>query len=1159
MSQHSLKIIAWNANGINSKWNYLDQIREMYDVTFVIEHKMFNCELFKLNDNCNYNVYACASKQLPDQRIGKYFGHGGLAAYWKMCLNNYVKALPHYSNDRMITLEYTDGKNCKIFIIGVYLPQQQCKISCFTEYISELDVIVNQCKLQGEVIVIGDTNCHFGPEVGPRCWGKTTAQAKKLSNFVMRNELYIVDILASTKGPVYSYKKENIGMSYIDHVIVSNNLKVIECVVADECIANTSDHQSVSIEVECPKFIRETNEESFKPRIAWKKMTTDDIYMKYTCPLQDELYVVNTILDHHTCYYRDKVEETEEMIKAVIGCMQKISKNLPHSKYNKHTKPYWRYNSQVLNAVVKEKRKTYKNWCQIGRPRGDNTLFSEYKEAKRVFRQQQRSAQMQYEQDMIEEIENEKELNGNFLWYLLKKAKNNNGNRGTTINPIKSDNGNLVTDPKDIVSEWAAYYETLFQNSVGNAQYSEFHNEIECYVKTFQQKYQSRDIPKELFITEGEIKKLVQGLKNKKASGHDEIESEHIKYGGNMLIRVLTKLFNNALNMGLFPVVFKYGLIVPIPKPGKQDLTEKGNNRGITLLTTIGKLYEKVIKMKMEENFRIRGSHITCETQGAGKPNISSLHTNFLVREAIHYAGENDKTVHLACLDIEKAFDKVWQNGLLYKLIKKDLHPVIWKIVRDSFRNFEMSVQIGKYRSRSFCVEQGVHQGGPLSGLLFQIYFDDLLCILQDCGFGLQMYNEILACPTFADDIAIMSYDRKGLQYMVDLAYQYSCKWKFKFNPKKCISMTFGKSKQNVKIKLGREHIEEVESTNYLGTPLYTKSCHEKIEIEEKIEGAFKKVWLIKAISTPRISINPHTFSKAYWATVVSKLCYGSYLLSLSSSSIKKLDEFHVNIAKNIQGLNSNTPAVVALASLKWNRLSTYINKELLNFVGQIGMLNGGIYKRIVLNRYLDYKRKLCKAGPVHNFVNTCMKLNVNTGFENLLTEGLVVKTNIQWKNTVKECLQTKERSEWYATLCLYRSLISFRLAKIDMKTGFIWWQVGRKKPRLLYKIKVMLKALVTNNVKCGFICKCLENNGSLSHILFRCVNVSEIRNSKWNDFINNMPYAMRMDVLSMNDEMKLEFIYTCFGNCIIDEWMELYVSAIDMVYEILKYYYNSI
>ncbi len=45
--------------------------------------------------------------------------------------------------------------------------------------------------------------------------------------------------------------------------------------------------------------------------------------------------------------------------------------------------------------------------------------------------------------------------------------------------------------------------------------------------------------------------------------------------------------------------------------------------------------------------------------QGVGKQNVPSLHTNFIMREAIHYANDRGSTVHVACLDIEKAFDKV--------------------------------------------------------------------------------------------------------------------------------------------------------------------------------------------------------------------------------------------------------------------------------------------------------------------------------------------------------------------------------------------------------------------------------------------------------------------------------------------------------------------
>ncbi len=76
--------------------------------------------------------------------------------------------------------------------------------------------------------------------------------------------------------------------------------------------------------------------------------------------------------------------------------------------------------------------------------------------------------------------------------------------------------------------------------------------------------------------------------------------------------------------------------------------------------------------------------------QGAGKQNVSSLHTNFNMREAIHYANDRGSTVHVVCLDIEKAFDKVWQNGLLYKLHEKGINSTLWQIIADSFKNFKL-------------------------------------------------------------------------------------------------------------------------------------------------------------------------------------------------------------------------------------------------------------------------------------------------------------------------------------------------------------------------------------------------------------------------------------------------------------------------------------
>ncbi len=54
------------------------------------------------------------------------------------------------------------------------------------------------------------------------------------------------------------------------------------------------------------------------------------------------------------------------------------------------------------------------------------------------------------------------------------------------------------------------------------------------------------------------------------------------------------------------------------------------------------------------------------------------------MKETIHYANDRGSTVHVACLDIEKAFDKVWQNGLLYKLHEKGINLTLLRIITDS-------------------------------------------------------------------------------------------------------------------------------------------------------------------------------------------------------------------------------------------------------------------------------------------------------------------------------------------------------------------------------------------------------------------------------------------------------------------------------------------
>ncbi len=92
-----------------------------------------------------------------------------------------------------------------------------------------------------------------------------------------------------------------------------------------------------------------------------------------------------------------------------------------------------------------------------------------------------------------------------------------------------------------------------------------------------------------------------------------------------------------------------------------------------------------------------------------------------------------------------------------------------------------------------------------------------------------------------------------------------------------------------------------------------------------------------------QLSSRIHTFH-------ASKVCYGLFLTSIKNKTLDRLDKMHVDIARNIQGMAPNTPAIVALACMKWWRLSTHIAKETLMLTWQILSLPmNSLYKHISL------------------------------------------------------------------------------------------------------------------------------------------------------------------------------------------------------------------
>jgi hypothetical protein len=104
-----------------------------------------------------------------------------------------------------------------------------------------------------------------------------------------------------------------------------------------------------------------------------------------------------------------------------------------------------------------------------------------------------------------------------------------------------------------------------------------------------------------------DLQKLINLLKLK-ACGIDGIPNECLRHLPRRPLVHLTHLINHCLRLSYFPNIWKEAKVITIPKPGK-DPKFPQNLRPISLLSTTGKLIEKVILKRIQRHIEEKSLH----------------------------------------------------------------------------------------------------------------------------------------------------------------------------------------------------------------------------------------------------------------------------------------------------------------------------------------------------------------------------------------------------------------------------------------------------------------------------------------------------------------------------------------------------------------------
>ncbi|XP_076765109.1 uncharacterized protein LOC143432224 [Xylocopa sonorina] len=207
-----------------------------------------------------------------------------------------------------------------------------------------------------------------------------------------------------------------------------------------------------------------------------------------------------------------------------------------------------------------------------------------------------------------------------------------------------------------------------------------------------------------------------------------------------------TILFNNCLHNSHFPQDCKIAKTIPIKKKNK-DGSNPSSYRPISFLPNISKIFEIIVNESLTHH--CRKNNIIPEHQfGFKHKHIIHAITKFI--DDIYWARNKDECLGAVLIDMKKAFDTIWLDGLFYKLIKKNfprhIIKILWKMTHDK----KFIVTDGHHTSTTtFSVTNGLQQGTVNSTLLFNIYISDLLLM-----FGLNTTHNKKAIA-FADDLVI--------------------------------------------------------------------------------------------------------------------------------------------------------------------------------------------------------------------------------------------------------------------------------------------------------------------------------------------------------------------------------------------------------------------
>ncbi|KAH6572422.1 hypothetical protein BASA60_006635 [Batrachochytrium salamandrivorans] len=242
------------------------------------------------------------------------------------------------------------------------------------------------------------------------------------------------------------------------------------------------------------------------------------------------------------------------------------------------------------------------------------------------------------------------------------------------------------------------------------------------------------------------------------------------------LLRVCGQVFASAT----IPRAWLCASIVSIDKKDGDPLNP-GDKRGIALINVGLKLVCKVLQMRIER-FVETNNLLSYEQAGFRKREecVGQVVSLVDIIQRRQNAGLN---THVLFIDIRKAFDTVPVGALLWKLQNMGFPRRTLAFLKALYTSSSARARAGSLLSDPFPVQRGVRQGCPLSGLLFNLFINDILDGVAPITVpGLPRDTTPIRGLMYADDVAVFADSEQSLLAASTAIEQWANQWEMQFD-----------------------------------------------------------------------------------------------------------------------------------------------------------------------------------------------------------------------------------------------------------------------------------------------------------------------------------------------------------------------------------------